>query len=143
MTTDLLRLERWIELHERTLSVAGAWAFIAGYAIAVIGGIWWPDNGGLLATLVILGLAVGLLNVTHKETTPYLIAAIALVLIGSTQVFTPLNLVADGLGERVNLIVRMMAIFTAPAAVVTAVRAGMHLATPGEKPSSSSEESAP
>ena len=147
MTTQRLRveqwwrLERWLELHERPLSVIGAYAFIAGYAIAFIGGIWWPDNGGLLAVLVLLGLAVGVLNVTHKETTPYLIAAIALVLIGSTQVFTPLNIVADGLGERVNLIVRMMAIFTAPAAVVTAVRAGMHLAAPDDETSDSSSSS--
>ena len=132
MTTERLRLERWINLHERTISVVGAWAFIAGYVIAVIGGLWWPDNGGILATLVILGLLVGILNVTRKETTPYLIAAIALVLIGGTQVFTPLNLVADGLGERVNLVVRMMAIFTASAAIITAIRAGMHLALPGE-----------
>jgi hypothetical protein len=84
---------------------------------------------------------VGVLNVTHKETTPYLIAAIALVLIGSTQVFTPLNLVADGLGERVNLVVRMMAIFTAPAALVTAIRSGVHLATPGDQTAESTESS--
>jgi hypothetical protein len=128
-----MRVERWVEVHARPLSVAGAIAFAGGYVIALIGGIWWPDNGGLIATLVIIGLVVGVLNVTNRETIPYLVAAIALVLIGSTQVFTPLNLVADGLGERVNLVVRMMAIFTAPAAVVTAVRAGVNLARPGEQ----------
>ena len=116
----------------RTLSVVGAAAFLSGYIIALIAGIWWPETGGLIATLVILGLIVGFLNVTNREVVPYLVAAIALILIGGTQVFTPLNLVIDGLGEDVNQIVRMMAIFTAPAAVVQAIRAGMVLARPGE-----------
>jgi hypothetical protein len=122
----------WINQHVRLLSIFGAIAFIGGYALSVIAGIWWPENGGLIATLVILGLLVGFLNVTSREIVPYLVAAIALVLIGNTQAFTSLNLVAGGLGERVNQIVHMMAIFTAPAAVVQAIRAGMLLARPGE-----------
>ncbi len=135
--SDVLRLEGraagWIAIHRRGLSIVGAAAFGAGYVVAVVAGIWWPDNGDLIAALVILGLIVGVLNVTTREITPYLVAAIALVLIGSNQVFTPLNLVADGLGERINLIVRMMAIFTAPAAVVQAIRGGMLLARPDEQ----------
>ena len=129
------RFEHWMALNERLLGVIGAATFIAGYGLAVITGLFWPDSGELILILVLMGLAVGLLNVTQAEMTPYLIAAIALILIGSTQVFTPLNLLADGFGERVNLIVRMMAIFTAPAALVTAVRAGMHLARHGESDS--------
>ncbi|MBC8279729.1 MAG: hypothetical protein H8E48_02980 [Chloroflexi bacterium] len=135
----ILRIQRdfmdWIQKYVRVFSILGAAAFFIGYTLAVIAGIWWPENGDLIATLVILGLVVGVLNVTSREVTPYLVAAIALVLIGSTQVFTPLNLVSDGLGERVNLIVRMMAIFTAPAAVLQAIRAGMLLARPGESTS--------
>ena len=127
----------WLQPLVRPLSVLGAFAFIVGYATAVVGGIWWPEHGVLIAILVVLGLVVGILNVTSREIVPYLVAAIALVLIGSTQVFTPLNIGADGLGERVNLVVRMMAIFTAPAAVIQAVRAGMVLARPGESVPSS------
>lgn len=114
------------------LSIAAAVAFIAGYVISLIGGIWWPDNAGLIVTLVIMGLIVGFLNITGREIIPYLVAAIALVLVGNTDAFTPLNQVVDGLGERINDIVHMMAIFTAPAAVVQAVRAGMVLAKPGD-----------
>ena len=120
-----------IQAKARTLSIIGAVAFLSGYVMAIITGIWWPDNSGLIATLVILGLIVGLLNVTAGEIVPYLVAAIALVLICSADVFTPLNLVVDGMGERVNTIVRTMAIFTAPAAVLQAVRAGIILARPG------------
>ncbi|MBI2165486.1 MAG: hypothetical protein HYU29_03670 [Chloroflexi bacterium] len=124
-------VKRGVESIQWLLSVAGAACFAAGYITAVIGGIWWPDNAGLIATLVIMGVIVGLLNITSREIMPYLVAAIALVLVGNTEAFTPLNQVAIGLGDRVNEIVRMMAIFTAPAAVIQAVRAGVVLAKPG------------
>ena len=122
----------WIGEHEGLFNTLGAVVFAFGYALAVFTGLFFPENGALIAILVLLGLAVGAFNVTHREVVPYLVAAIALVLIGGTQVFTPLNLVMDGLGERANLVVRMMAVFTAPAAVIQAVRAGMTLARPGE-----------
>lgn len=125
-------LESWVKGHERVLGLFGAWAFAAGYVLAIITGIFWPDSGELILALVVLGLVVGALNITQAEMLPYLVAAIALVLIGSTGVFTPLNLAVDGLGEDVNLIVRMMSVFTAPAALVTAVRAGLHFARHGE-----------
>lgn len=132
-------LETWIKSHVRILGVIGAWAFAAGYILAIIAGLFWPDSGELILVLVLLGLTVGVLNITQDEMLPYLVAAIALVLIGSTGVFTPLNLVTDGLGEDVNLIVRMMSIFTAPAALVTAIRAGAHFAQHGEGEAASSE----
>ena len=124
---------RWIAARENIFNILGAVVFIGGYVLAVITGLWFEENGVLVLTLVLLGLLVGLFNVTHSEMVPYLVAATALVVIGGTQVFTPLNLVVDGLGEDVNLIVRMMAIFTAPAALIQALRAGMHLARPGEQ----------
>ena len=123
----------WIEGRENVFNVLGAVVFIGGYILAVITGIWFEENGNLVLTLVILGLLVGLFNVTHSEMVPYLVAATALVVIGGTQVFTPINLAIDGLGEDVNLVVRMMAIFTAPAALIQALRAGMHLAKPGQQ----------
>lgn len=115
------------------VSIIAAIAFIAGYGIAVVAGIWWPDFGPLILTLVLLGLVVGLLNITGREIIPYLIAAIALVVVGNFEAFTPLNDVKRGLGDQINQIVRMMAIFTAPAAVVQAIRAGMALARPSRE----------
>lgn len=101
--------------------------------ISVIAGIWWPDNSGIIATLAVLGLVVGIFNITTREIIPYLVAAIALVLIGTAQPFTPLDDVWDGLGRRSNDIVGLMAIFTAPAAVIQAIRAGISLARPGDE----------
>jgi len=125
-------LTNWVRGHERVFGLTGAWAFAAGYILAIVAGLFWPDSGELILALVILGLVVGFLNITQAEMLPYLVAAIALVLIGSTGVFTPLNLAVDGLGEDVNLVVRMMSIFTAPAALVTAIRAGVQFARHGE-----------
>ena len=124
-------LTQWLGKLQRPLSIVALVAFIAGYAIAVIAGIWWPDQAGLIAILVLLGLVVGLLNITGREIIPYLVAAIALVLVGTQGVFDPLNLAVAGLGDRVNDVVAMLAIFTAPAAVIQAIKAGIVLARPG------------
>lgn len=118
---------------QRLLSIAAAVAFICGYIIAIITGIWWPDHDGLILTLVVLGMVVGLLNITGREIMPYLVAAIALVVVGSFEAFTPLNEVRSGLGNDLNDIVRLMAIFTAPAAVIQAIRAGVVLSAPDRK----------
>jgi FtsH-binding integral membrane protein len=115
------------------LSIIAALAFIAGYALSVIAGIWWEDNEGVITALVIMGLIVGLLNVTGREIMPYLIAAIALLVVGNFGAFSALDEVRDGLGTDLNDIVRLMAIFTAPAAVIQAIRAGIVLAKPDER----------
>ncbi|MDO8751056.1 MAG: hypothetical protein Q7K03_07920 [Dehalococcoidia bacterium] len=133
----LQKLITWLEKGNcgdrlRTISIIGATAFCFGYIFSIIVGLWWPENGVAIATLVIVGLIVGFLNVASREVVPYLVAAVALVVIGNLQAFNPLNLVVDGLGDRVNEVVRMMATYTAPAGVIHAVRAGMLIAAPGE-----------
>lgn len=106
-------------------------AFIAGYAVSVIAGIWWPDLDGILIALVIMGLIVGLLNITGREIIPYLVAAIALLVVGNFGAFDSLDQVRANLGTRINDIVHLMALFTAPAAVIQAIKAGVVLAKPG------------
>jgi hypothetical protein len=114
-------------------SIAAAISFIAGYVLSVIAGIATDDvSGSVSLALVIMGLLVGLFNITSKEIIPYLVAAIALVVVGSASPFTALNDIADGFGNHLNLIVLYMAIFTAPAAVIQAIKAGMILARPGD-----------
>ena len=117
---------RWL------LSIIAAAAFIAGYVVSVIAGIWWPDLPAIILALVIMGVIVGLLNITGSEIVPYLVAAIALLVVGNFKAFTALNDVFTGVGDVINQIVTLMAIFTAPAAVIQAVRAGVVLANPGE-----------
>ena len=114
------------------LALSASISFIAGYFIAVIAGIFWPDNEAILSILVIMGLLVGLFNITGREVLPYLVAAIALVLIGTAQPFDPLRTVNDGLVDNINDVVMLLAIFTAPGALIQAIRAGIFLTSPGD-----------
>ena len=128
-------LQSGMERLQWLLSVIAMVAFIAGYVLSIIFGIVAPDNGTVLLILVILGVIVGLLNITGKEIIPYLVAAIALIIVGNIGdggAFTPLNEAGYELGTRLNDIVGMMAIFSAPAAVIQAVRAGVALARPSD-----------
>ena len=116
----------------RLLSVAAAISFVVGYILAIVGGHTWPDNTGIIAALAIMGVFIGFMNITAREIMPYLIASIALVLIGATGIFLRLNQAMFGLGTDLNDIVGFLAIFTAPAATIVAVRAGISLAAPGD-----------
>jgi hypothetical protein len=60
----------------------GRWAFIAGLIITVIAGFVNVGEMGL-AALVVLGVIVGILNVTGKEVQPFLLGTVALMLVGA------------------------------------------------------------
>lgn len=62
------------------LNVAGRWAFIIGIVLAVLAG--FTEIPSLALILLILGLIVGFLNIKEKENTPFLVAVIALMVIG-------------------------------------------------------------
>ena len=110
------------------LGFIGFWAFIAGLIIAVVGGILSPANTVLVVILIILGLVVGFLNITGKEIMLFLIAAIALIVIG--RVFEPLTVL--GIGRILDNILSYIAIFMAPAAVVAAIKALWAVGKPGD-----------
>jgi len=119
-------------------AVLGALAFFVGMFIAVICGAVpdWRDSGVVVLILVILGIIVGVFNITGKEIIPFLIAAIALVVVGgiSGGSFAALDHIEaiDGLGRALDAIVGLIAVFMVPAAVINAVRVVVELARPGE-----------
>lgn len=97
----------------------GEWAFLAGVAIALLLGLFIGEAVGAWATtLIVLGIMVGILNIAEKETTAYLVAAIALLVAGSAGLgslpFTNLMNLSAMLGNIV--------LFVAPAAVIVAVK---------------------
>jgi len=63
--------------------IIGHWAFVLGLVLAVIAG-FGGEIPSLMTALVVLGLIVGFLNVTEKESTHFLVGVIALLLAGST-----------------------------------------------------------
>jgi len=73
------------------LDVIGKWSFIVGIFGAIIAGL--IIEAGILTEipyltliLVLLGLIVGFLNITEKDTVKLLVAIIALVSVGSITV---------------------------------------------------------
>ena len=117
----------------------GEWAYLVSIVIAVLAGIGAAAGFGasswVAVLLVILGVIVGLLNISEKETTSFLVATIALIVAslganvaGTAGAFSALNVV-PGLGLLVNAIVANIAIFAAPAAIVVAIKAIMNLAS--------------
>jgi hypothetical protein len=117
------------------------WTFVAVVVIAIVMGLvvgsmadvatlHTADSNVIDATayvvliMLILGIIVGFVSVTSKEVTPFLIGAIALVVVGTSTVWSALML-----KSQLNLlyywatdIVAFIAAFAAPAAVIIAVR---------------------
>ena len=67
----------------RIAGLVGFWAFIAGLVISLVAGLLIPANGVVILILVILGIVIGFLNITPKETQSLLLAAIALIVVGN------------------------------------------------------------
>ena len=70
-------------------SSVGSWAFLIGVILAIL--FSFIALPGLHWLLVILGLIIGLLNITESETSKFLMAGTVLVIVGSFG--------ADGLSE--------------------------------------------
>lgn len=105
----------------------GEIAFIIGVVLAILGGIFSNfDSGWITLVLVVLGLVVSFLNISEKETTPFLIAAIALLVTGTAG--ASLAVIPWGIGPVLSNIVQKIAVFVAPGAIVVSIKAIMALA---------------
>ncbi len=95
----------------------GHWAFLIGVALVIIAGfVPGLDTIKVVWTLVLLGLIVGILNVTAKETHEFLLASVALILAAS----------AAGemveLGRTMSVILRNIVLFVFPAALIVSLK---------------------
>ncbi len=97
------------------LPTVGKWAFIVGLVLAVVAGVFYQANW-VIWVLAILGVIVGLLNITVEDTQRFLLAAIALTLSA-----TALNTVPV-VGETVKNMLGYVASFVAGAMVVVALK---------------------
>lgn len=100
----------------------GVAAFVIGLLIAIVLGIWpalmTPTNTALV--LGVLGIIVGLLNVTDKELDRYLMANITF-LVGATALAFFANAV-PAVGAYLGAIVWNISMFVAPGAAVVALK---------------------
>ena len=98
-------------------SKIGHWAFIIGILLAIIAGLvpaWQTPT--ITWILVIIGLVVGLLNIQAKETTEFLVATIALLIVGSAGAIPALGVIV------LSILANIVAI-VAPAALIVALKA--------------------
>jgi hypothetical protein len=113
------------------MSKIGFWAFIIGLILAVVAGLITVNkdpNAAVVVVLIILGLIIGLLNITGKEIMLFLVATIALIVTGHVfQSLTVLNL-----GKYLDQILNYVATLMAPAAVVASIKALWAIGRPGD-----------
>ena len=95
----------------------GHWAFIVGVALAILAGAvpTW-QTVSMVWTLAVLGFIVGLMNITARETTEFLMAAVTLLVVGSVGAL-------PALGLRVTSVLANVVAFVAPAALIVALKA--------------------
>ena len=118
---SLLVKKEKIELHK-----VAHYAFFAGLLIAIIAGFFRnlisPEV--LVTTLVILGTIVGLFNLTAKETMPFLVATVALMLAGIVN----LGLI-PAVGLYLRSILSNIVVFVVPGAIIVGMKAIWQLAS--------------
>ena len=97
----------------------GEWAFVIGILFAIFLAFFpnLVEEGTAGVILVILGTLVGLWNITAKETHGFLVATIALMLIGAGGL-QAVPIIGDALG---NFTLNISA-FAAPAAFIVALK---------------------
>ena len=96
------------------LNVIGRWAIIVGIILAILSAFTSVPNLG--AILFVLGLVVGFLNIKDKESTSFLIAIIALIVIGLS------GLRLGFLTETVSVMLENFLAFVAAAGLIVALR---------------------
>ena len=107
-------------------NLLGAWAFLIGVILAVIFGfvkyeLW------LVWVLVIIGLIIGLLNITSFETQPFLLAGTVLVIISALS-GTIFNAVMIGdIPFLANMLNNILMLFV-PATIIVALKSVFVLA---------------
>ena len=105
----------------------GHFAFVGGVLLAIIAGLLQTTSVFFYLGLVVLGVIIGFLNINAKETTPFLVAAIALLMAGTAD-FQQLDRLFAPLGTVLNSLMEFIRIFVAPAAIVVGIKSIIELA---------------
>lgn len=98
----------------------GSYAFIAGILIAILASLVSLDATLVTGALVAIGVLVGLINVTEKETQEFLIATVSIVLVSSLSGngFAPIPII----GIILQKITMGIMTFVTPAVIVVALK---------------------
>lgn len=113
-------------------ALVGRYAFLLGVLLAVVWAIIAVLNPAMatstivLSVLVILGLIIGLLNITAKETMPFLVASVVLVIMfgfGSTYLgLVGQNSTFDFIGKFLQGLLTYLMILVVPAGIIVSLK---------------------
>jgi hypothetical protein len=108
---------------KNSMNMLGGWAFLIGVVLAIIlGAGFLPNSPLLLSILVIIGLVVGILNVTGNEVSSFMMAGAVLIIASSLGQTSMAAIPIVG-----NILDSLLAIFV-PATIIVAIKHAFTLA---------------
>ncbi len=102
------------------LKLVGKWSFLAGIVLALLVSLF-PEVPYAALVLFLLGLIVGFLNISEKESGKFLLATITLMSVGLVSL-TAVS-VFGVIGSYLAMILANFVAFVSPVALVVAVKA--------------------
>ena len=110
----------------------GAWAFLVGVILAIIIGLsttlisipaLTTYSAQIYAILVLLGITVGFMNVTGKDTQTFLIAGTVLVIVSKFGMESVTGtIIGIGIGDAVSSVFGALIALFAPATIIVALK---------------------
>ena len=101
-------------------NLVGAWTFLIGVILAIALGLFSTFLGTntiyILWVLVVLGIIVGLLNISGKESSPFLLASLALVVVSY------MGQGVLGIIPQIGNILSSLLVLFVPATIIVALR---------------------
>lgn len=98
-------------------NVIGGWSFLIGVFIAIVLGAFQYENKWLSIAYVILGLIIGVLNITTSEVKPFLMSGAILIVVSSIGG----GIIAVGIPQLGSILVGLLSIFV-PATIIVAIK---------------------
>jgi len=113
---------------QKSIGSLGSLSFLFGAVIAVLVGVINPGaaNASLTSLLILLGIVVGFLNVTTKETNSFLLATVSLVIVAALG-GAVLGQVAF-VGNYLEGVLMAILTFVIPATIIVAIKSIYSLA---------------
>ena len=100
----------------------GSWIFILGVVVAIVVPIFTELSPWLTTLLIILGLAIGFLNVNLADTQSFLLAALALVIVSGFSSTSEMITQVAQIGPALGRIFGAILLLVVPATIIVALR---------------------
>lgn len=110
-------------------ALLGSWSFLIGLVLAVLLGLGYSGAyaGTLVWVIFLLGIVVGLLNITHDETNAFLVSGTVLVLVSYAGASVVASVSVPYVSSMANLLNGILTLFV-PATIIVALKSVFQLA---------------